>query len=48
MIFACYELFAYYSHLSEYVPVDTDFDENVSILLLFIKTETEKCNFISF
>ena len=49
MVFVFYELFTYYSHLSEYVPVDTKVDENnVDVLLLFIKAETEKCTFISF
>ena len=49
MIFVYCELFAYCSHLSEYVPVDTEVYENVTILLfLFIEAETEKCTFISF
>jgi hypothetical protein len=47
-MFFYFELLASYSHLSEYVPVDTKVDENISILLLFIKAETEKWTFISF
>ena len=38
--FVFYELFTTYSHLSDYVPVDTKVDENnINIPLLFIKVE---------